>query len=155
MFDGQIENTLNRFPLFLHLSSEEVAVVAPLFKEIVLPAGTTFIKQDELSAQLYLIVAGIAEVCLPLIGERGNASIAKFGPGECVGELSLAKIARRAASAKAEVDCRCYVVDSEKLIGVFESQPKIGYRVFKNLALIMADRLVSTNMMLRNSASQG
>ncbi|NBX16969.1 MAG: cyclic nucleotide-binding domain-containing protein [Proteobacteria bacterium] len=145
--------SLGNFNLFSTLTAEECAVLVPLFKETVFPAGTTFIKQDEISAQMYLIKSGIAEVKLPLIGPKGTTSVAKFGPNECVGELSLAKTARRAASAVAEVECVCLSVDTADLLKVFETHPRIGYQVFRQLAIIITDRLVATNMMLRNSAS--
>ena len=144
---------LKQYALFSLLSDDEAEILAPLFKAVNFAAGTTFINQDEISHNLYLIVSGIAEVRLPLIGPRGTTSVAKFGPGECVGELSLARIARRAASALAEVDCQCFVVETQKLIDVFEKHPKIGYEVYRKLASIITDRLVATNMMLRNSES--
>jgi CRP-like cAMP-binding protein len=144
---------LKQFHLFSTLSTEECAVLVPLFSQVVFSAGTTFIKQDEISAQLFLIKSGIAEVKLPLIGPKGTTSVAKFGPWECVGELSLAKTARRAASAVAEVECTCFCADTEELVKVFGQHPKIGFQVFRQLAIIITDRLVATNMMLRNSAS--
>ena len=145
---------LSQFSLFSLLTFEEAKIIAPFFQEVLIPAGTTFIQQDSVTAHLYLIVSGITEVKLPLIGPLGTTSIAKFGPGECVGELSLAKVVRRSASAVAEVECRCFVAETQVLIDAFERHPKIGYEVFRKLAEIITDRLVATNMMLRNSASQ-
>ncbi len=147
-------NQLTQFQLFSTLSGDECSVIAPLFTEVSYAAGTPFIEQDGVSTQLFLIISGIAEVRLPLIGPRGTTSVAKFGPGECVGELSLAKVARRAASAVAEVDCKMFAADTEKLIEIFDAHPKIGYQVYRKLAAIITDRLVATNMMLRNSASR-
>lgn len=144
---------LKEFSLFSLLSETECALLAPLFKETMIPAGTKFISQDQISAQVFLIQTGVAEVQLPLIGPRGITSIAKFGPGECVGELSLAKTARRAATAVAELDCHCLVADTPKLIELFDKHPTIGYGVFRQLSAIITDRLVATNMMLRNSES--
>lgn len=145
---------LSKFPLFSKLTPDEAAIVAPLFREISVPAGATVIQQDSIAAQLFLIVSGIVEVRLPLIGPLGTTSIAKFGPGECVGELSLAKMARRSASAVAEVPCHCFVAETTQLMETFERNPKIGFEVLRKLAEIITDRLVATNMMLRNSASQ-
>lgn len=144
---------LREFHLFSTLTSSEAEVLVPHFSEVVYQAGQTIIQQDEMSTQLYLIAGGIAEVRLPLVGPRGTTSVAKFGPKECIGELSMAKIARRAASAVAELECRCYVADVARLTDSFEKNPKIGFEVYRKLATIMTDRLVATNMMLRNSES--
>ncbi|MEY4063980.1 MAG: hypothetical protein RIR26_188 [Pseudomonadota bacterium] len=144
---------LRGFHLFSLLSAEESEFIFPHFREVVLPAGTTFIETDEGASCLYLIVSGVAEVRLPLIGPRGTTSIAKFGPGDCVGELSLARINRRVASATAQVECKCLVVETHHLVRVFEENPQIGYAVYRRLSEILTDRLVATNMMLRNSES--
>jgi CRP-like cAMP-binding protein len=141
------------FHLFSLLSPEDCEFVFPHFREVHIPAGTTFIETDEGASCLFLIVSGIAEVRLPLIGPRGTTSIAKFGPGDCVGELSLARINRRVASATAQVDCKCLVVETHHLVRVFEENPTIGYAVYRRLSEILTDRLVATNMMLRNSES--
>jgi CRP-like cAMP-binding protein len=144
---------LQEFHLFSSLTKNEADVLVPHFREVIYDAGQTIIQQDEISSHLFLIAAGIAEVRLPLVGPRGTTSVAKFGPRECIGELAMAKIARRAASAVAEVECRCFVADVARLTESFEKNPKIGFEVYRKLATIMTDRLVATNMMLRNSES--
>ncbi|MEN9809470.1 MAG: hypothetical protein RLZZ488_1037 [Pseudomonadota bacterium] len=144
---------LKNFHLFSSLTTSEAELLVPHFREVVYEAGQIIIQQDEISSHLFLITSGIAEVRLPLVGPRGTTSVAKFGPKECIGELAMAKIARRAASAVAEVACRCYVADVARLTDSFEKNPKIGFEVYRKLATIMTDRLVATNMMLRNSES--
>lgn len=144
---------LRSFSLFSELSTEECSTLAPLFQVQDYPAGSVLIKLDDVLANLMLIESGIVEVKLPLVGAGGSTSVARFGPGECVGELSLTRIPRRAASATAEVDCRCLVADTAKLNALFEANPKIGFVVFRKLSAIITERLVATNMKLRNSES--
>jgi CRP-like cAMP-binding protein len=144
---------LSDFLLFSLLVPEECHIIAPLFREQSFATGETLIRQDDTSTHLFLITSGIIEVRLPLIAPLASTSVAKFGPKECVGELTLAKIARRAASAVAHVESRCWVVDTVKLIELFEQHPKIGYHVYRKLSEIITERLIATNMMLRNSES--
>lgn len=150
---SNLVSELRKYSLFSELTPEECALLAPLFTHQEFSAGSLLIKQDDISSNLFLIAAGIVEVRLPLIGPAGTTSVARFGPGECVGELALAKIARRAASASAEVDCKCMVADAVRLNELFSKQPRIGYVVFRKLSEIITDRLVATNMKLRNSES--
>lgn len=144
---------LQTFPLFADLTTEECATLAPLFKQQDYAAGSVLIQQDDISAQLHLITEGIVEVRLPLVGVNGTTRVAKFGPGECVGELALARIARRAASAVAEVKGQCLTASAIELTQLFALHPRVGYAVYKKLAEIITDRLVATNMQLRNSVS--
>lgn len=144
---------LRNFSLFSDLSSDDCVLLAPLFKLQDFSVGSLLVKQDDISSNLFLVVSGIVEVRLPLIGPNGTTSVGKFGPGECVGELSLAKLARRAASATAHLECQCLVADTVKLNELLAANPKVGFLVFRKLAAIITERLVATNMKLRNSES--
>ncbi|MEY2987560.1 MAG: hypothetical protein RJB13_1081 [Pseudomonadota bacterium] len=144
---------LQKFALFADLTLEECGILASSFKLQEYAAGAELIQQDDLSANLYLIVEGIIEVRLPLVGATASTRIAKFGPGECVGELALARIARRAASAVAELKSQCLTANAAELTEICAQHPRIGFAVYKKLSEIITDRLVATNMQLRNSES--
>lgn len=144
---------LKRFSLFADLTPEECSTLMPCFHRHEYSAGEVLIRQDDISSSLFLIVEGVIEVRLPLVGVNGTTRVAKFGPGECVGELALARIARRAASAVTEVKSQCFVANATELTQIFSQHPRIGYAVYKKLSEIITDRLVATNMQLRNSES--
>lgn len=141
------------FPLFSGLALDECAHLVPLFRLQDYPAGSVLIQQDDVSTTLFLVTEGIIEVRLPLVSVNSSTRVAKFGPGECVGELALARVARRAASAVAEVKSQCLSADTAQLSELFSRHPQIGYAVYKKLSEIITDRLVATNMQLRNSES--
>jgi CRP-like cAMP-binding protein len=144
---------LQKFALFSDLSLEECGTLASCFQLQEYAAGTELIQQDDLSVNLYLIVEGIVEVSLPLVGVTTSTRIAKFGPGECVGELALARVARRAASAVVKLKSQCLTANASELTEICAQHPRIGFAVYKKLSEIITDRLVSTNMQLRNSES--
>ena len=144
---------LQRFALFSDLTLDECETLTSCFQLNDYSAGSMLIQQDDLSTHLYLIVEGIVEVRLPLVGTQTTTRVAKFGPGECVGELALARVARRAASAVAELKSQCLTASAVELTEVCAKHPRIGFAVYKKLSEIITDRLVATNMQLRNSES--
>jgi len=144
---------LQNFALFADLTLEMCSALTSCFQLQDYNAGSVLIQQDDVSAKLFLIVEGVIEVRLPLVGVNSTTRVAKFGPGECVGELSLARVARRAASAVAELKSRCLTANAAELTQICEQHPRIGFVVYKKLAEIITDRLVATNMQLRNSES--
>ena len=97
---------LQRFALFSDLTLDECETLTSCFQLNDYSAGSMLIQQDDLSTHLYLIVEGIVEVRLPLVGAQTTTRVAKFGPGECVGELALARVSdtHRAEEAKRLVE---------------------------------------------------
>lgn len=139
---------LSQFHIFNGLSSAELQNLAAAFESVDLPAQTEFIKQSDTSREVYLIMDGRVQVTLHLHGEDSDV-IATLGKNETVGEFALVREGRRSASAKTLGDVKVLKSNSEKLTHLFDTQPRIGYIVYRNLARIMVERLQDTNMFVR------
>lgn len=145
---------LSETQLCLGLTSDDLVTLASRLREVTIPAGKNFIEHDSCTNQVFVILEGQVEVAIPLVGNRGQTVLAKLGRGETVGEFALIREARRAASSRALTELKVLVTESDDLMKLFEVHPRIGYLVFRNLSRIIVDRLVDTNMAVRNVMSQ-
>ena len=57
---------------------------------------------------------------------------------------------RRSARVKAYTQLDVLKVNREMLFDHLDRNPQLGYRVLRNLASILSDRLIDLNFMLRN-----
>ena len=79
--------------IFAETPDHVLASLAAIAEEVDLEAGETFIRQDALEDDMYIVVEGEVEA------RRGGEALAAMGAGEVVGELEvLAPAPRRAAS---------------------------------------------------------
>lgn len=127
-------------------------VVEDLFmqngKERNLKAEETFITQGEESEAAFYIKSG--KVKLWLDGEKGKQLLATRGPGDVLGELSL--LLGHTATVTAVADGPCVVVEvlQEQLMGFLRTDPGQSGRLFKAMAVALAERISELSGKLRS-----
>ena len=136
------------------LDPAHLDILTSAFKLVSVVPGTHFIKHDALSKDVYIIVNGVVEVEIPVVGKTGNSSLARLKPGDSVGEFALLRDARRSATARSISDVTLIVANSDDILKLFDKHPAMGYCVCRNLGRILADRLTDTNMQLRSELSR-
>ena len=142
---------LKKFDVFHGLSDSDLAKIAGILTQRKVTSGEQFIVQDEGSKEVFFIVSGRAKVQIRLVDGSNSEVIASISAGETVGELALARSGRRTATAIAQMDSELLTCDAEIMNALFDQNPAIGMRVFRNLTRVLSDRLADTNMMLRNA----
>lgn len=130
-------------------------VLASIFKLVEAESGYRFIEHDAKSSDLYIIVKGLVEIEIPVVGKSTNSALARLKAGDSVGEFALLRDARRSATARAVGDVKMIVASSADVLKLFDAHPAMGYCVCRNLGRILADRLNDTNMQLRSELSRG
>lgn len=146
------QEVLKDYRLFQGLTDEEVNSLTEIFSVKQVKEKEIFIKANEVSHAIFLIVKGVVSVEVPRVDE-GSEELAKLKAGQCVGEFVLAKEARRSANVRAMDDITLYETTREKLIALCEKQPRLGYVVYRNLSEIVVDRIRDTNILARNALS--
>ncbi|HEY3236604.1 MAG TPA: mechanosensitive ion channel family protein, partial [Polyangiaceae bacterium] len=73
--------------------------------------GEVIIRQGESGDELFLVEHG--EVCVNIEGKRGPVEVARLGPGNFFGEMSLMTGEPRSATVLAAVECELIVVKKE------------------------------------------
>lgn len=145
---------LKRSDIFNGLTEEQLARVIDLAQPQVFAEGQTVLEEDQRGTRCYFMTAGRVdiEIRAPFPG-RGPQKIATVKAGEMFGELSLVDGFLRSASARAIEPTEVLAFDNTALEGLMDDDPRIGYRIMRNIANVLSARIRTTNMKLRNALS--
>lgn len=134
------------------MSEEETRELAGIADAREFSRGTTIIREDSKSRDLYIICCGRVSIRLTLPSmESKEEIIYSMRDGQIFGELSLVDGSPRSATVKAEDDVTVICFDFDRLGVLLEKIPRIGYILMRNIAAIIATRVRNTNMLWRNS----
>lgn len=116
--------------------------------------GEWIFREDEDANELFAIVSGRVDVEMTLPGGAGSEVIATLKAGEVFGERSLAGSDRRSASARARDDCHLICWRADDILAIVKERPESGFQLMTRVATIMAARLESTSLALRNELAK-
>jgi CRP-like cAMP-binding protein len=119
---------LEKVPLFRDCSSEVLDQLAAATAEFDFSADASIVQQGQVGNGLYIIISGGARIV------AGVDELARFGPGDFFGELSVIDQQPRAASAFAAGDTVCLALASWDLMAVLEREPRLALNMLKELA---------------------
>lgn len=114
--------------LFSGAGEEGRTAVADCLVEAEFPAGHRIARQGEIETGFYMIVAGSASVV------RDGEVLARLGPGDFFGELSLLDRQPRVASVTADEPTTCLALASWDFEKLLESQPGVALAVLREVA---------------------
>jgi CRP/FNR family transcriptional regulator, cyclic AMP receptor protein len=114
--------------LFSGATDDGRAAIAERLVEAEFPAGHRIARQGEIETGFYMIVAGCASVV------RDGEVLARLGPGEFFGELSLLDGQPRVASVTADEPTTCLALASWDFEQLLQSQPGVALAVLKEVA---------------------
>ena len=118
-------------------------------------ASTHLIAEDAESNEVFAVLSGRIDVMIAVPGaNKKEEIIATLSSGELFGELILLGRGRRSATAKARDNVELLIWNKKDLMSLFEKERSIGYRLMFEIARVLADRLYSTNLALRNALSR-
>lgn len=119
--------------LFETLTNAQLVDVAALAEKLDLPAGKTLFEQGEPPDYLYLIRKGKIKVVV------GSNEVARFGPGECVGEMAVLASTRRSAGVDTLEPCQLLRWSERDFLGLLDAFPEIGRALLKALVKRLAN----------------
>jgi CRP-like cAMP-binding protein len=103
--DGKVES-LHEVGLFADCSTKELRSVARLCTKLDLDKGFVLTTQGAPGRECFVISTGDAEVTI------GNRVVARVGPGDCVGEMSLLDRGLRTATVTALTPMTVYTLSA-------------------------------------------
>lgn len=113
------------------------------------PKGEYIFQMGQPGAVLFIVTSGDVVVELPAEHEGlPSTELAVLGPGSFLGELALLDESPRSASARAQSDVEALALSRRDLESLSQREPVIGYKIYRALALIVGERLKSTNQLL-------
>jgi CRP-like cAMP-binding protein len=119
---------LGRMPLFTACSQRELGQVAALTVPAELKKGTVMTREGAAGGLAFIIATGRAEV------SRGGKRLARLGPGDVVGELSLIDGEPRSATVTAVSDLEVLELDRRDLLKLMRKAPSVVRKLLESLA---------------------
>jgi glutaminase len=130
---------LSEQALLAGLTARELADLATLGTARSYAAGTTIISASEPAVSLFFLTSGVVHVKLP-----GGIRLATLTAGMAFGEMALLE-AHRSADVVADKSVTTLEVPLADFQRFREQHPRIGERIMRNLAQLLADRLIAAN----------
>ena len=130
---------LSEQPLLAGLSAEELARLAALGTIRTYYAGEKIIAASEPARSLFFLRSGVVHVKLP-----GGIRLATITAGMAFGEMSLLE-AHRSADVEADKSVTALEIPLDDFQRFREAHPSTGERIMRNLAQLLADRLIVAN----------
>jgi CRP/FNR family transcriptional regulator, cyclic AMP receptor protein len=115
-------------PLFRGLGAEDLAAVAAAAVEVEFPAERVIARQGEIGTGFFVVESGSVRVV------RDGQAIARLGPGEFFGELSVLDGGPRIAQVVADAPTRCLALASWDFERVLREQPGVALSVLRVVA---------------------
>ena len=133
-----------KIPLFSDLSERYRKLVLTLSRRVNAQKGTLVCKEGTLSDTMFILLSGKLSVRI-----EGSGTIAIINPVSTIGEMGVFTDEKRSASVIALTDCALFVIKSEELNKLMDSEPRLGSKLKSKVIQIMADRLQEHNARIR------
>ena len=156
-------NSLKQAEIFFELTPTQLELVAALCQERRCNAGEIIFEENAGSDELYIIAQGDVDIQVDpsLVGSEdtkspGLETIATLRRGQSFGEVALVDQGLRSATARCAADnTRLIILPRDKLIGLCDADPALGYRLMRNLAADLALKIRGTDLRIREELLYG
>lgn len=120
---------LRKIPLFATLTATELQRVAEIAEERSYADGDVLAAEGEIGDEMHIVLDGTVRV------ERATGgTVARRGPGDVVGEMSIITRSPRVASVVADGDVRAVRIDQRRFEAMVRERPEIALAVMRVLA---------------------
>ncbi|MCP4165963.1 MAG: Crp/Fnr family transcriptional regulator [Chloroflexi bacterium] len=137
--DVKLRVLLRQTDLFSSLSEEALGVIVSTMQKQTLAKDAFLFEKGSEGQHLYIVMVGAVRVCSHSDSGR-ELSITAYGPGQCIGELSLLDSLPRSASVVAQVDSVLYTLHRHDFDRVLDAHPD----VMRQLLAVLSKRLRHT-----------
>jgi CRP-like cAMP-binding protein len=117
---------LRRVPDFSTLDDRLLLKVVGASANLFWPAGTVVFEKGSPSEALYIVLSG--RISIKEDG-AGNGDLARIGPGDYFGELSLLRNSRHTKSAEALEDCELLVLPKRSFLALMDADADLAEQV--------------------------
>jgi len=144
---------LKRCPFVRDLDDEQLDVMAEKCYPEVFEVGENLTKQGRTQEKIYIIEDGLIGIYLELgpMNQRQLQSASNF---EAVGWSAMIPPYRAQTTSKAIETTKVLTFNGKELIDLCETNPKIGYKVHRALASMIATRLKNSFIQLMGVTSE-
>jgi uncharacterized protein len=125
--------------LFEGLRPSQAKIVTLMGEVKAFPHGQAIVRQGELGNEMFVLIGGRAEV---RVNSNGHYRVVReLRRGDVFGEMGLIRHHERTADVIAAEDVEVLVVNERFLDRMQRRYPRIGAKIFLNIAKVLSDRL--------------
>lgn len=148
------EKLLKAIPILQKLDEEELRQVLKIARPVQFPRGKVILKEGEAGETMYIIAEGAVEVSKTLVMMGGREDVqdrekilTKLSAEDhaIFGEVALFEKSKRTATVVALTDCRMLEISKSDFLRLAEENPRIGYRITRNIVQMLCSRLRKTD----------
>ena len=137
----ELIDLLRNVEMFEGLTAKQFQRMANTFNERILQAGEVLFSRGDKAEHLYLVKSGFIEVVTDSPNSKVKRVIRNLGLGQTVGEMSWVDRGVRSATVRAATNNTIVAAASfDALDEMCNRNPKIGYRLFRNIAADLSFR---------------
>jgi CRP-like cAMP-binding protein len=125
---------LSACPLFGGVGGDDLAAIAERALEVDFPVDHVIARQGEIGSGFFVIVDGAARVV------RDGQELARLGPGDFFGEMSVIDGLPRVAQVVATTDIRCLALATWEFERLVLDHPTIGLAILRGLSARLRSR---------------
>jgi len=125
--------------LFEGLRPSQAKLVTLMGELKVFPDGEAIVRQGELGNEMFVLIGGKAEVRVNINNQ--SRKVGELNRGDVFGEMGLIRHHKRTADVVAAEAVEVLVVNERFLARMQRRYPRIGAKIFLNIAKILSDRL--------------
>ena len=129
--------------LFKEFADADRLALARRLREQTLRKGQVLLREGDAGDEMFLVRSGAIIVSKAVTG-RVEQVLARMGPGDFFGEMSLLDHAPRSATIQADSDTTLLVLDATNLTRLIEVNPRAAVAFFQALAQVFIERLRAT-----------
>jgi CRP-like cAMP-binding protein len=126
--------------LFKDIAGPELTILGESMEERALRRGHVICREGDPGEEMFVVRRG-SLVISKLVTGRVEQVLARIGPGDFFGEMSLFDRSPRSATVQADSDAMLLALDREGLRRMTELSPKAAAAFFHALVLIFIERL--------------
>jgi CRP-like cAMP-binding protein len=126
--------------LFKDVAAPELDTLGRNLRERSLRKGQVLFREGDPGEEMYVVERGTIVVSKNVTG-RVEQVLARIGPGDFFGEMSLFGQSPRSATVQAETDAALLVLDRETVRRLTEQSPRAAAALFEGLVHVFIARL--------------
>jgi CRP-like cAMP-binding protein len=142
------------FEIFEGLATDEINNILSMGQEVEYEDEVIIFEDSSLPSDFFILLEGRVSVEIDVShgGKNGRkrVQLAILRNGDVFGEIGLLEGKRRLASVKAIAKVLVLKIKGDKLTEYFAENTNTGYRLMRNLARILSQRITDVVFMLRD-----
>ena len=145
---------LKQTVLFSDFSEEDLEKLIGFFEKVNFSDKSIIFKEGTVGKEFYVIESGCIAITKQ-VKDGTDTVIARLGPGDFFGELTMFEDFNRTATARSQGKSTLLVISHDNLLDMLEVNSKMAAKFFLSLLKVLSGRIRKTNQALKEAIIWG